>query len=280
MTDLMTSASSTRSRNRAVPWGAIAVLIVALIAVLAPGLVSPADSLGENIADRLQPPSLQYWFGTDDLGRDLFSRVVHGARASLLTSLLALLFAFIASIVIGLLAGYIGGALDRSLMAVIDVLLAVPSLLISLLVVSGLGAGGLELAIAVGIASVPAFARLTRAEVLSVRTEAYVEAAHGFGQPTYRILLRHVLPHAAAPLAALAALEFATILLSVSTLSFLGYGVQPPDPEWGQLIAEGTSHFMTAWWLTTLPGLVLAAVVVTSHRLGRSFETVRNGVPQ
>lgn len=206
-----------RSGHRS--WPALIVLGVVGVAAVLPGLVAPRDPLAEDVTRRLLAPSLQHPFGTDELGRDLFSRVVHGAQASLSTGVLALAFAFGVSVLIGLLAGYLGGAVDRALMAVVDVLLALPSLLISLLIVAGLGTGPLNLAVAVGIASVPAFARVTRAEVMRVSSQPFVEAAGGFGLPRRRILVRHVLPHTRGPITALAALELATIVLSVSALS-------------------------------------------------------------
>ncbi|MFI9463097.1 ABC transporter permease [Streptomyces xiamenensis] len=274
----VTTVAPPRARRGAVvPWAALAVLVLAVAAVLLPGVLAPQDPLAENIAERLAPPSAGHPFGTDELGRDLFSRVVHGARASLSTALGALAFAAGLGVLIGLSAGYLGGAVDRVLMAVVDVLLALPSLLISLLIVSGLGTGQVNLAVAVGIASVPALARVTRAEVLRVSSQTFVEAAAGYGLSRRRILLRHVLPHARGPVVALGALELATMILSVSALSFLGYGAQPPDPEWGNLIAAGRTYFVTSWWLTALPGAVLAAVVLALHRLGRSLGAREGG---
>ncbi|MDT0268547.1 ABC transporter permease [Streptomyces sp. DSM 44915] len=265
-------------RPATVPWLALTVLALAAVAALLPGLLAPGDPLDGDIARRLEGPSLGHPFGTDELGRDLLSRVLHGTRASLATALLALAFAFGLSLLIGLAAGYLGGLVDRVLMAGVDVLLALPSLLISLLVVSGLGTGPVNLAVAVGIASVPALARVTRAEVLRVSSQPFVEAAGGYGLARHRVLLRHVLPHARGPVTALAALELATMVLSVSALSFLGYGTRPPDPEWGNLIAGGRDYFATAWWLTTLPGVVLACVVLALHRLGRALDASKAGL--
>ncbi|MFF2023844.1 ABC transporter permease [Streptomyces sp. NPDC058171] len=257
---------------------ALSTLALVAVAALLPRSIAPADPYAQDVSRRLRPPSAEHFFGTDELGRDLFSRVVHGTQASLSIALLALAFAFGLSIVVGLVAGYFGGVVDRVLMATVDVLLALPSLLISLLIVSGLGTGPVNLAVAVGIASVPALVRVTRAEVLRVSAQTFVEAAKGFGLPRYRILLRHVLPHARGPITALGALELATMVLSVSALSFLGYGTQPPDPEWGSLIAGGRNHFATAWWLTTLPGVVLAGVVLALHRLGRTLGASEAGL--
>lgn len=256
-------------REAGPPWLALGYLAWVAALVGLPQVFAAHDPSAQDIAHTLQAPSLEHLFGTDAVGRDLFSRVAHGGGASLLTALVALGFAFGFSLLIGLTAGYLGGRIDRALMAVVDVLLALPSLLLSLLIVSGLGSGPIHLGLAVGLASVPAFARLTRAEVLRVSTQTFVEAAAAYGLSRRLILLRHVLPHARTPLLTLAALEFATMILSVSALSFLGYGTRPPDPEWGNLIAEGREHFATAWWLTALPGLVLAGVVLSLHRLAR-----------
>ncbi|MFD5555605.1 ABC transporter permease [Streptomyces sp. NPDC127068] len=277
MTATTVPPAPARTRT-SVPWAALITLGLVAVAALLPRSIAPADPYAQDVSRRLQPPSAEHFFGTDELGRDLFSRVVHGTQASLSIALLALAFAFGLSIVVGLVAGYFGGVVDRVLMATVDVLLALPSLLISLLIVSGLGTGPVNLAVAVGIASVPALVRVTRAEVLRVSAQTFVEAAKGFGLPRYRILLRHVLPHARGPITALGALELATMVLSVSALSFLGYGTQPPDPEWGSLIAGGRNHFATAWWLTTLPGVVLAGVVLALHRLGRALGASEAGL--
>lgn len=266
------------ARGRGLPWLALGFLGLIAATVALPQVFAGHDPYAQDILRRLEPPSLDHLFGTDALGRDLFARVVHGARASLVTAVLALGFAFGLSLAIGLTAGYRGGRVDRVLMSAIDVLLAVPSLLLSLLIVSGLGSGPVHLGLAVGLASVPAFARVTRAEVLRISAQTFVEAAAGYGLSRRRILMRHILPHARTPLVTLGALELATMVLSVSTLSFLGYGTRPPDPEWGNLIAEGREHFATAWWLTALPGLVLAMVVLALHRIARASGLAGAGI--
>lgn len=273
----MTSAGSATLRSNPptrVRYPAVFALLVGAAvvgAVAVPAALAPFDPFAVDVSQRLMAPSLQHWFGTDELGRDLFSRVVFGARQSLLTALVALALAFGTSALLGLISGYLGGVVDRILMGMIDVLLALPSLLIALLIVAGLGSGPAKMAAAIGIASVPAFTRVTRAEVMRVRRQPFVEAAVGYGLPAYRILSRHVLPHVRAPLTALAALEFATMVLSVATLSFLGYGPKPPAPEWGTLIAAGRDYVATAWWLTVLPGAVLAVAVIALHRVGRGL---------
>jgi peptide/nickel transport system permease protein len=279
-TDAAPSASSPRNPRRALrtrPWGLyLSVLVVALAVLwaLVPGVFAPGSPIDAVPADKLLPPSAAHWFGTDTLGRDLFGRVVHGAVHSLSGALIAVTVGLALGTLIGAVAGALGGVIDDILMRVVDVLLAIPGLLLSLSVIILLGFGTVNAAIAVGLGSVAAFARLMRAEVARVRRTEYVEAAYGSGGTFVTVLRRHVLPNSLTPIAALAALQFGTAILAISTLGFLGYGAPPPTPEWGLLIAEGRNYVATAWWLTALPGLVVVAVVLSanriSHRLGRN----------
>ncbi|WP_312675332.1 ABC transporter permease [Microbacterium sp.] len=269
------SASRPRRRSRA--WGlylALAVVAVAVLWAVIPGVFAPGDPLTGVPADKLLPPSAAHWFGTDALGRDLFGRVVHGAVHSLSGALIAVTVGLALGTLVGAVAGATGGVVDDVLMRIVDVLLAIPGLLLSLSIIILLGFGTVNAAIAVGLGSVAAFARLMRAEVARVRRTEYVEAAYGSGGTFFAVLRRHVLPNALTPIIALAALQFGTAILAISTLGFLGYGAPPPTPEWGLLIAEGRNYIATAWWLTALPGLVVVAVVLSanriSHRLGRS----------
>ncbi|MFF7293379.1 ABC transporter permease [Microbacterium sp. NPDC008134] len=279
-TDASPSASSPRNPRRALPtrpWGLyLSVLVVALAVLwaLVPGVFAPGSPIDAVPADKLLPPSAAHWFGTDTLGRDLFGRVVHGAVHSLSGALIAVTVGLALGTLIGAVAGALGGVIDDILMRIVDVLLAIPGLLLSLSVIILLGFGTVNAAIAVGLGSVAAFARLMRAEVARVRRTEYVEAAYGSGGTFITVLRRHVLPNSLTPIAALAALQFGTAILAISTLGFLGYGAPPPTPEWGLLIAEGRNYVATAWWLTALPGLVVVAVVLSanriSHRLGRN----------
>ena len=259
------------------PWGlylAVAVVSLGVLWALVPGVFSPGDPLTGTPADKLLPPSAAHWFGTDTLGRDLFGRVVHGAVHSLSGALIAVTVGLALGTLLGAIAGALGGVVDDVLMRIVDVLLAIPGLLLSLSVIILLGFGTVNAAIAVGLGSIAAFARLMRAEVARVRRTEYVEAAYGSGATFFTVLRRHVLPNSLTPIVALAALQFGTAILAISTLGFLGYGAPPPTPEWGLLIADGRNYIGTAWWLTALPGLVVVAVVLSanriSHRIGRT----------
>lgn len=201
--------------------------------------------------------------------------MVYGARYSLTGGVVAVTVGLVAGTAIGVAAGSLGRLVDEVLMRVTDVLLSIPGLLLSLSVIILLGFGTTNAAIAVGVTAVAAFARLSRSEVVRVRRLEYVEAAFGSGGRTLTVLWRHVLPNSLTPVLALAALQFGTAILAISTLGFLGYGAPPPTPEWGLLISEGRSHLATSWWLTTLPGLVVVAVVLSANRLSSLIRGAR-----
>ncbi len=256
------------------PGPLVALLVLAAVGAwaLVPGAFTRHDPITGVPADRLLPPGPGHWFGTDHLGRDLFARTVHGTGLSVQAAVVAITIALVAGALVGLVAGVAGGWLDDVLMRGADVLLAIPGLLLSLAVVTVLGFGTVKVAIAVGIASVATFARVMRAQVLRVRHATYVEAARLAGAGRLAVVGRHVLPNAAAPVLALAAVELGAVVLAVSALSFLGFGATPPTPEWGSLVAEGRNYLATAWWYSTLPGVVIVAVVLAAGRLGRTLE--------
>ncbi|MEV0760957.1 ABC transporter permease [Nocardia sp. NPDC050435] len=278
MVDLTDERASTTLRLT-IPWNwlranaftllAAAVALLALGWALFPSFFAGGDPLTGVPAQKFRSPSAEHWFGTDNLGRDLYTRMVHGAGLSLSATLTAVAIALLAGSLLGLLSGAIGGIVDAAVMRVVDVLLAIPSLLLALALVTALGFGTRNVAVAVGVSLIANFARVMRSEVLRVRGEVYVEAAHASGVRWYTVLARHILPNSAPPVLALAAVEFGMAVLSVSALSFLGYGAKPPTPEWGSLISEGRNYLAVAWWLTTLPGLVIIAVVVAAQYLGR-----------
>ncbi|GHF39975.1 peptide/nickel transport system permease protein [Amycolatopsis bartoniae] len=255
---------------------AVLVLVVVVLWALAPGLFTSYDPLAGVPRQKLRAPSAAHLFGTDETGRDVFARVVHGAALSLSATVTAVLIALVIGSVLGLVAGARGGWLDSVLMRVMDVLLAVPPILLSLALVAGLGFGTTKVAVAVGVANVAHFARLMRAEVLRVRASVYVEAARAGGVRWFGVLTRHILPNAAGPVVVLGVLTFGTAVLEISALSFLGYGAAPPTPEWGSLVAGGRAYLASAWWMTTLPGLVIAAVVLSANRVSRALEGERH----
>lgn len=252
-------------------WLAWAVMLLALLAAFAPGFFthfSPTE--GVPGAQRLAPQAA-YWLGTDQLGRDLYTRIVYGASQSLSAAVAAVAMGLIGGTTLGVLAGAFGGRTENALMRLVDVLLSIPSLLLSLSILILFGFGTVHAALAVGIASIASFARLARGEVVRVRRSEFVEAAYGSGGSFWRVLWRHILPNSLTAVIAFAALQFGQAILALSTLSFLGYGTPPPTPEWGLLIAEGRNYLATAWWLTTFPGIVVVAVVLAANRISRQL---------
>jgi len=245
------------------------VLLVFLIftALLAP-LLAPYDPIELNAQDYLQSPRAEHLFGTDQYGRDIFSRVIFGTRISLFIGLISVGIALIVGVLIGLVAGYYGGLLDSFLMRLIDVMLAFPGILLALAIVSILGPSLVNLMVAVGISSIPTYARLTRGSVLATRGELYVEAARVIGVPNRLILSRHILPNVVAPIIVAATLGVGAAILWAAALSFLGLGSQPPEPEWGRMLSEGRQYLRTQWWIATFPGLAIMVTVLAMNMLG------------
>ena len=257
-------------------WLAWAIIAAAALAAIAPGLFthfSPIEGIAG--AQRLAPQA-DYWLGTDQLGRDVYTRIVYGASHSLSAALVAVAMGLFIGTAIGVIAGAFAGRVESVLMRLVDVLLAIPSLLLSLTVIILLGFGTVNAAIAVGVASIASFARLARGEVVRIRHTDYVEAAFGSGGTFWTVMWRHILPNSLTAVLAFATLQFGQAILALSTLSFLGYGTPPPIPEWGLLIAEGRNYLSTAWWLTTFPGLVVIAVVLATNRISRQLSGDRS----
>ncbi|MCU1717075.1 ABC transporter permease [Pseudomonas sp. 5P_3.1_Bac2] len=254
---------------------AAALLLFTLLAALLPSLLSHFDPYATLPAAKLIAPNAQHWFGTDELGRDLYTRVLYGARLSVSAALIAVGLALICGSAIGVLAGFIGGRLDALLMRLIDVLLALPGLLLALAIVAAIGFGTVPVAIAVGVGIIPGFARTIRAQVLRIKTLPYVEAARLGGASWPRTLLRHVLPNAWGPVAVLATLDIGVAIMATAALSFLGFGAAPPSAEWGTLIANGRHFLITAPWVSLLPGLYLALVVFSLNHIARTFEEIQ-----
>lgn len=251
---------------------ALLIVLFALVAALLPGLLSSFDPYATSPADKLTAPNLVHWFGTDELGRDLYTRVVYGSSLSVQAALLAVGIALAGGLGLGVLSGFAGGRVDAVIMRFVDVLLALPGLLLALAIVTAIGFGTIPVAIAVGVGIIPGFARTTRAEVLRVKTLPYVEAARLGGASWGRTLLRHILPNAWGPVAVLATLDFGAAILATAGLSFLGFGAAPPAAEWGTLIANGRHFLITAPWVSLLPGLFVVAVVFSLNHIARTLE--------
>lgn len=250
---------------------AAAVLALALACALAPGLLTGQSAVDGTGGPPLAAPSAAHLLGTDELGRDLLARIIHGARHTLASAAVAVGVGLLAGGLLGLVAGMAGGWIDALLTRIVDVALAIPSLLLSLSLIVILGFGPVQVAVAVGVTSIATFARLIRSEVLTVRRSDYVEAAFGSGGTFGAVLWRHVLPNSLTAVLGLAAIQSGWAILQISTLGFLGYGAPPPTPEWGLMIAEGRNYMATAWWLTLFPGLAVVAVVLAVNAVGRAF---------
>lgn len=255
---------------------AAAVLAVVLLWSLLPGPLTTHDPAAGNPDDKFIAPGSQYWLGTDHLGRDLLTRIVHGSASSMTSALIAVGIGVVLGGLLGLLGGYLGGWVDAVIGRVVEVLLAIPGFLLAVVVVTALGYDTRNAAIATGISAVAVFARLMRAEVLRVRTSVFIEAARVTGGSAAHVLLRHVLPNALRPVLSLAILQFGIAILVIAGLAFLGYGDPPPASDWGLLVADGREHLLHAPWLVIAPGLAIAVVVLSVSRISSWLDQERN----
>lgn len=251
---------------------ALVVVAAAIVAAFWPEVFTSADPYAPEITATLQSPSAEHLFGTDRLGRDIYTRTVHGAAITLSATLLAVAIAFFVGTALGLVSGFVGGLVDLVIMRVVDVLLSVPGLLVTMVVVSALGYGTTNIAIAVGVSAVANFARVMRAEVLRVDQADFVEAASSIGTSRLAVLTRHVLPNSLSSVIALVPLQFGAAILAIAALGFLGFGAPPPQPEWGLLVAEGRDLLAIAPWIALLPGAAIIALVLASNRISRALQ--------
>lgn len=247
--------------------GAAIVAVFLLLTVFAP-LIAPYDPFDQDFSSALIAPTIDHPFGTDQYGRDVLSRVMVGSRTALLAICVADGLALVIGSALGLIAGFYGKWLDSAIMRVVDVLLAFPYLLLALIIVAALGPSLVNSMIAIGIVYTPQYARLIRGQVLSVKTTEFVLAAQAIGANRGRIMLRHILPNSFTPILVMATLQAGTVVVETAGLSFLGMGAQPPSPDWGAILAEGQSYFLTGWWIATFPGLAIFAVVLGFNLLG------------
>ncbi len=254
-------------RNRSAVAGLLVVGIFVFIALAAP-LLAPYDAYDMNMLNRLKPPSVDHLMGTDDFGRDLLTRIMFGARISLVVSLGTVGLAVLIGVSIGLASGYLGGAVDLWLMRVVDIFLSFPALLLALALVAVLGRGLGNLIVALALVTWTTYARVVRASTLAIKEEEYITAARVVGVPTLRVLWRHILPNAAGPILVIAALGMGNAVVSEAALSFLGLGVQPPEPSWGTTLTFGLQFLREDPYLSTFPGLAIMLVVLGFNLLG------------
>jgi peptide/nickel transport system permease protein len=258
------------------PIAVVAILVLTImggLALFAP-YVAPYDPLRINTRNTLAPPSAEHWFGTDDLGRDVFSRVLWGGRISMRVGFIAATISLAGGLFLGLIAGYFGGTIGFLILRAMDLLLAFPGLLLALVIVGTLGPGLDNIMIAVGIGAIPIFTRIVYGAVLSVKGNDYVDAARALGGSDRRIIVRHVIPNILAPVIVLFTLQMGAAIFSASSLSFIGLGAQPPSPEWGAMVSRGRHVLREAMWMTTFPGLAIAMVILSINVLGDTLRDV------
>jgi peptide/nickel transport system permease protein len=254
-------------RRRGAMVGLAFVVFFVLIALAAP-LISPYDPVATSWSAVRKAPSAQYWFGTDEIGRDVLSRVIWGARASLLAGLVSVSISMVLGVPIGLLAAYVGGWTDGVISRFTDAMLAVPFLILAIALAAFLGPSLTNAMIAIGVSATPVFIRLTRAQVLAVKVEDFVEAARAVGNPHWRIALRHILPNVLPPLIVQATLSIAAAVIAEASLSFLGLGQQPPAPSWGSMLNTAKNFVDNAPWMAIWPGLSIFLLVLSFNLLG------------
>jgi len=264
---LWTDAWARLLKNRAAVFGGVLVVLLILIALMAP-LIAPYDPIKQDLRASLLSPSASHLFGTDVHGRDIFSRVLYGAAISLRIGFVGTLFGCVAGVILGLVAGFYGGFVDSLIMRVMDVLLAFPGLLLAIAIVAIIGPGLENVIIAVGVFSVPVFARVVRGSILSTKQEEFITAARVTGAKDVRIMAQHLLPNVLAPILVLVTLRIATAILTAASLSFLGLGAQPPTPEWGAMLSDGREYMVIAPHVATFPGLAILVTVLGFNLLG------------
>ncbi|MFD2706399.1 nickel transporter permease [Salibacterium lacus] len=254
-------------KNKAAMVGGFLILLFILTAFIGPFLV-PYGAGEQNLVNKLQGPSAEHWFGTDHLGRDIFSRIIHGMSITLYIGFFSVFIAAIFGVVIGIVSGYYGGKIDTILMRLMDVLLAFPGILLALGVVTILGPNLNNVILAVAVFSVPAFARIVRGSTLAVKELEYIDAVRALGSGDFRIIFRHILPNVFSPIIVQATLRIATAILTAAGLSFLGLGAQPPTPEWGAMLSDGRNYIFDAGHVALFPGLAIVVVVLAFNIFG------------
>lgn len=254
-------------RNKLAMFGLFLILILCFMAVFA-DFIAPYGVDDQDLLQKFSPPSSEFLFGTDEFGRDIFSRIVYGSRYSLMIGAVAASLSALVGMVIGSIAGFYGNRVDNVLMRLIDIMMAIPSTLLGISIVAALGNGIRNVIIAVAIGAVPSYARIVRASILSVKEQEYIEAARSIGASDVRIILMHILPNCLAPIIVQITMSVAKAILEASALSFIGLGVQPPSAEWGAMLSAGRAYIRKAWWIVTFPGLAIAMIIFGLNLFG------------
>lgn len=254
-------------KNKLAMTGVLIIIIMTIIAIFA-DFIAPYDYAEQNLSSSLQFPSKSHIFGTDEFGRDIFSRLIFGSRISLAVGFIAVGIAVIIGGILGSVAGFYGGVIDNFIMRCMDVLLSIPPILLSIAILAALGPGLMNLMIATGISAIPGYARIVRASVLSIKEQEFVEAARAVGSTDIRIIIKHIIPNCLAPLMVQATLGMASAILTAAGLSFIGLGVQPPTPEWGAMLSGGRGFIRDYPYITFFPGLAIAMTIFGLNVLG------------
>jgi peptide/nickel transport system permease protein len=260
-------------RNPKARYSFLFLLLVVVLGIIGPW-IAPYDPLEPHYEALLSPPSGDFLLGTDSLGRDLLSRLLYGTRVTLMVGLMAVSITFVAGTIIGIVSAFVGGFVDQFLMRIMDILLAIPGIIMAMAIVAVLGPSLTNAMIAVGIASIPSFARLTRGAALSVKSSGYVEASHAVGSSNIWILTFQIFPNILSTLLVYTTLHIGIAILDTAGLSFIGLGAQPPKPEWGTMLSEGKEYISDAWWLATFPGLAITVVVFAVNILGDALRDI------
>ncbi len=258
-----------RFRKNKLAMAGLFLLLLMMLAILAAPLYVPYEQVvKQNIVDKFTPPCAEYWFGTDQFGRDLFARIVYGGRISLFMGLAVVAISFVAGCALGGAAGYFGGKVDSVIMRIVDMFMAIPAMLLSMAVVAALGTGVDKLLVALSISQIPRFTRVVRSSIMTLRNQEFVEAAKCCGTSSARIILKHILPNGMGPVIVSATLTLGQVILSIASLGFLGIGVSSPTPEWGTILSENKVHIRYYPYLGLIPGICIALAVMAVNFIG------------
>lgn len=256
-------------KNKMAMLGLVILVMLALTAIFA-DVIADYDTkvIAQDIKNRLQGPSMEHWCGTDEFGRDIFARLVHGSRVSLVVGLISVSISLLMGGALGAIAGYYGGKVDNVIMRIMDIFLAVPSILLAMTIVAALGTSLINVMLAIGVSGIPGYARIVRASVMSIKDQEFVEASRAIGAKSPTTIFREILPNCLAPIIVQATLSVAGAILSTASLSFIGLGVQPPSPEWGAMLSGGRNYLRDALHLTLFPGLAIVITILALNLLG------------